>query len=236
MNSARSLAAFRQARPEIADLLRTSHSKSDVVPPDRRMSAQEAHLRHVVVALIGLLQACLSELLEEHADELCDSWDELLDVQKRYVSVQTVRRLSKLIESLPESELAESKKVEQLRVGVQECAEWHRQPALLARSAYRQRLDGFFADNGTKAIDRAISQFGNCELSFFNWLSKYCPRYRGMSDLLDSIIALRNDVAHGSFNRRTTLREVRLYRIAIYRLISKFGEYQNAVAVLDHRE
>jgi hypothetical protein len=45
--------------------------------------------------------------------------------------------------------------------------------------------------------------------------------------------ALRNDVAHGSFNRRTTFREVRLYRIPIYRLVTKIEEYQDAVAERD---
>lgn len=67
----------------------------------------------------------------------CDSWDELQDVQRQFVSSQTVRRLSELIGSLPEAELAEKEKVEQLRSRVHECAKWQRTPSLVARSAYR---------------------------------------------------------------------------------------------------
>lgn len=190
------------------------------------MSSQENHLRHVVVALVGVLQSYVAELIEEKADELGNNWETLGLVQKRYVSVQTMRRLSRLVELFPEIDLAEEKRIEQLHAGLQECAEWHNTPSLLARSAYREKLVGFLSNNGTKAIDRAVSQFGTFGMSFFNWLLKNCPRYRGITDLLDSAVALRNDVAHGTFNRRLTLREVRVYRVAIYRLVTKIEEYQ----------
>lgn len=193
------------------------------------MSSQENHLRHVAVALVAALQAYITELVEAKADQLGDSWDSLGSVQKKYVSVQTMRRLSSLIEQFPESDLAEEKKIEHLHAGILDCAGWHQTPSQLARSVYREKLEGFLANNGTKAIDRAVSQFGSCGLSFFNWLRKNYPRYRGMPDLLDSLIALRNDVAHGTFNRRLTLREARVYRAAVYRLVRKIEEYQQAV-------
>ncbi len=228
MGPTRAWACFHAVRPEIADLLRTSRRQSDAVAPDCRMSSQENHLRHVVVALIGALQSYIAEMLEERADELIGPWDTLGLVQKRYVSVQARRRLSRLIDLIEERDLSENKKIEQLQACIQDCAGWYETPALLARSAYREKLEGFLADNGTKAIDRAVSQFGNCGLSFFNWLSKNCPRYRGIEDLLDSVIALRNDVAHGTFIRRVTLREIRVYRVAIYRLIGKIDAYERA--------
>jgi hypothetical protein len=221
--------SFRGFRPEILELIRTARFQSDEVASDRRMSSQENHLRHVAVALVAAMQSYLTELVEAKADELGETWDALNPVQKRYVSVQTTRRLSNLIELFPESELAEEKKIEQLHTGIQDCSGWHQTPSLLARSAYREKLEGFLSDNGTKALDRAVSQFGNCGLSFFNWLSKNCPRYRGIPDLVDSLIALRNDVAHGTFNRRVTLREARVYRAAVCRLVGKIEEYQKAV-------
>ena len=229
MDRRRPLDSFRDFRPEVSELLETARSRSDEVDSDRRMSRQESHLRHVAVALVATLQSYVSELVEAKADELGDSWDTLDAVQKRYVSVQTVRRLSDLIELFPESELAEEKKAEQLHTGVQDCSGWHQTPSQLARSAHREKLEGFLSDNGTKALDRAVSQFGDCGLSFFNWLSKNCPRYRGIPDLLDSLIALRNDVAHGTFNRRVTLREARVYRVAVYRCIGKIEKYLKAV-------
>ena len=227
MASPRAIATFRETRPEIAELIKTCRTESDTVAAGHRMSSQENHLRLVVVALIGALQAYVAELLEEQADELGDSWDSLGLPQKRYLSVQTVRRLS--VQALiPESDFTNEKKIEQLQTVVQECAGWCQTPSLLARSACRQRLDGFLADNGTKALDRAVSQFGKGGLSFFNWLTKNYPRYRGISDLLDSMIALRNDVAHGTFNRRVTFREVRVYRTAVYRLVGRIEAYQKA--------
>jgi rRNA processing protein Gar1 len=193
------------------------------------MSPQENHLRYIIVALIGALQSYIAEILEERADDLSDAWDSLGPVQKRYVSVQARRRLSRLIEVVGESDLIENKKIEQLQACVRDCAGWYETPSLLARSAHREQLEGFLADNGTKAIDRAVSQFGNCGLSFFNWLSRDYPRYRGIADLLDSAIALRNDVAHGTFNRRVTLRDLRIYRVAVYRLIGRIEAYERAV-------
>jgi hypothetical protein len=229
MDRPKPLDSFRDFRPEVLELIRTARSRPDTVGPDRRMSLQENHLRHVAVALVAAMQSYLSDLLEIKADELGDSWDALDLVQKRYVSVQTTRRLLNLVELFPESELVEEKKIEQLHIGIQDCSGWHQTPSILARSAYREKLEGFLSDNGTRALDRAVSQFGNCGLSFFNWLSKNYPRYRGIPDLLDSLIALRNDVAHGTFNRRVTLREARVYRVAIYRLVGKIEEYQKAV-------
>jgi hypothetical protein len=229
MASPRSLAAFRQIRPEIAELFTTAQNQLESIPANCRMSSQENHLRYLVVALVGALQLYLTEILEERADELCDSWNGLDSVQRRYVSVQVRRRLALLIDAIPESDLADSKKIDRLQASVIECESWYRTPSLLARSAYREKLEGFLSDNGTKAIDRAVSQFGSSGLSFFNWLYKTCPRYRGVDDLLDSAIALRNNVAHGTFNRRVTLRDARVYRVAIYRLIGRIEAYQSAV-------
>jgi hypothetical protein len=64
--------------------------------------------------------------------------------------------------------------------------------------------------------------------TFFNWLEKNHPRYRGLSDLLNIVIDTRNDVAHGTFLRRLTLREVRVHRVLVYRLIAKIESYMDA--------
>lgn len=228
MGSSKALSSFRCARPEITELIRTSRSQSDLTVADRRMSSQENHLRQVAVALVAALQSYITELVETKADQLGDSWDMLDPIQKRYISVQTMRRLSRFRELFSESDFADESNTERLHDAIQHCAEWHSIPSQLARSAHREKLDGFLTNNGTKAIDRAVSQFGKGEMSFFNWLLKNYPRYRGVTDLLDSLVALRNDVAHGTFHRRLTLRDVRIYRVAIYRLVAKIEEYQVA--------
>jgi hypothetical protein len=65
-------------------------------------------------------------------------------------------------------------------------------------------------------------------MSFFNWLAKYYPRFRGVEDTLNIIVATRNDVAHGTFERRVTMRDTRLYRALIYRLLAKIEIYIEA--------
>jgi len=227
----RAESAFATARPEIAELLMTARNLSEQVAEQRRMSAQENQLRQVAVALVGALQAYVSELLEEHADRIGDEWDALSDVQRRYVAVQARRRIEAALEGCEESELAEPSKVGSLRKTTLECANWYDKPSTLARSVYRAKLGGFLQDNGANTLDRAVSRFGNCGMTFFSWIAKYYPRYRGVEDALNVLIATRNDVAHGTFERRLTMREIRIYRLLVYRLIAKIEEYVGASGV-----
>lgn len=220
--------AFAAARPEIAELLRTAKSLPDVVSAQRRMSPQENQLRQVVVALIAVLQSYIAELLEEQADELSNSWDELGEVQRRIVAVQARRRIGLLLEEHEEGELANPQKVASFRDAILQCAEWHNKPSLLARSAHRVKLDGFLQNNGGNSLDRTLSRYGKCGMSFFDWLSKHYSRYRGVEDTLNIIIATRNDVAHGTFERRVTMRDTRIYRILIYRMLAKIVSYIKA--------
>ena len=225
---ARAEAAFTAARPEIAELLRTAKNLPDVVPAQRRMSPQENQLRHVVVALIAVLQSYVSELLEEKADELGENWDDLSEVQQRYVSVQARRRIDTLLDGCKESELVAPQKVSSFKTTILQCAEWHNRPSLLARSAYRVNLEGFLQDNGGNSLNRTLSRFSKCRMSFFDWLAKNYPEFRGVEDTLNIMIATRNDVAHGSFERRVTMRDTRIYRALVYRLLAKIEFYIEA--------
>jgi len=224
----RAKTAFTAARLEIAELLLTARGQPDQAEERRRMSAQENQLRQVAVALVAALQAYVSELLEEKAEEIGEDWDGLSDLQRRYVAVQARRRIEAALEGCQESELAEPAKVGSLRKTSLECAEWYSKPSLLARSAYRAKLGGFLQNNGANTLDRAISRFGNCGMTFFIWLAKHYPRFRGVEDPLNVLIATRNDVAHGTFERRLTMRETRVYRVMVYRMIAKIELYMGA--------
>jgi hypothetical protein len=221
----RAKAAFTAARLEIAELLTTAKQLSDQVAERRRMSAQENQLRQIAVALVATLQAYVSELLEEKADEIGEDWKALSDLQRRYVAVHARRRLDAALLDCDENELAQSSKVEPFRKTTLDCADWFMKPSLLARTAYRMKLDGFLGDNGTNTLNQAISRFGIGEMRFFNWLAKHYPRYRGVEDQLDVLIATRNDVAHGTFERRLTMHDTRIYRVLIYRMIAKIEIY-----------
>ena len=221
-------ASFTAAKSEIADLLLTAKNLDDQISAQRRMSPQENQLRQVVVALIAALQSYVSELLEDKADELGDSWDTLSELQKRFVAVQSRRRIETALEKCKESEFAHPQKVSSFRNMIVQCAEWHETPSSLVRSVYRVRLDGFLRDNGANRLDQTISLYGKCGMTFFNWLAKNYPTFRGVEDALNIIIATRNDVAHGTFERRLTLRDMRLHRVLVYRLISRIAIYMEA--------
>jgi hypothetical protein len=221
----RAKTAFTAARVEIAELLATARRLPDQVAARRRMSAQENQLRQVAIALVAVLQAYVSELLEEKADEIGNDWDGLSDLQRRYIAVQARRRLEAALEGCEERELTEPSKIGPFRKTTLDCADWFRKPSLLARSAYRAKLDGFLQDNGTNTLNSAISRFGNGEMRFFDWLAKHHPRFRGVEDQLDVLIATRNDVAHGTFERRLTMRDTRIYRVLVYRMIAKIEIY-----------
>jgi len=229
MGVTRAQTAFAAARPEIAELLRPAKDMSDDIAAERRMSPQENQLRHVVVALVAVLQAFVSELLEEKADELGADWGSLSELQKRYVAVQTRRRIAAALDGCEEGQLAEPPRVAVLRKVILECADWYNSPSLLAGSAYRVKLDGFLQDNGANTLDRTISRYGKHGMTFFNWLAKYYPRFRGIDDALNILIATRNDVAHGTFERRLTMRDTRIYRVLVYRLILKIKLYTENV-------
>ena len=62
-------------------------------------------------------------------------------------------------------------------------------------------------------------------MRFSDWLYANSPGYRGVFDVLDDAIRVRNEVAHGQLNLRITDLDVRRYRVAIYRLINKVDEY-----------
>lgn len=226
----RAQGAFQGARLEIRDLLTTSAQQPDTLDPGRRISRQENHLRYFVVALVAALQMYISERLEEVADNLGKSWDELTEIQKRYVAVHMRRRIAEIIDAVSENDLSAIDRVEDLRRDLDECHTWYSDPTILARSTHRHNLQGLLKDNGSKAIDKAISQLRPHEMRFSDWLHKNHPRYRGMFDVLDTIIATRNDVAHGLLQRRITFREARQYRVLVCRLVSKIEEYLSEAA------
>ena len=229
----RAKTTFTAARPDISELFATANRLPDRITQRRRMSAQENQLRLITVALIASLQAYVSELLEEKADEMGDDWDSLSDAQKRYVAVQARRRLDAALTKCEEGGLAEPSNVEPLRKSTMDCASWFTKPSQLARSAYRDKLDGFLQDNGSSALNQAVSRLGNSEMKFFDWLAKHHPRFRGAEDQLNVLIATRNDVAHGTFERRLTMRETRIFRVLIYRLVEKIEAYTGANGTAD---
>lgn len=180
----------------------------------------------VMVSLIGQFQIYLSDLLNEHCDNLPAAWANSMPLfQKRYVIVQAYRRLENMFAEIPETELVNSDAIDKARSRLLEVLKWLEQPSDLARTAQREDLKGFLKDNGSKALDKAISQHREDTLIFSNWLNKNHKSYRSALAILDRAISIRNDAAHGKIGGRITLPEARKYIVLVYRLIQKADEY-----------
>jgi hypothetical protein len=217
--------SFLRSRTELRRLVEFAASQSEVLQQHRRLSDQENLLRLVMVAMIGQFQTYIADLLDELCDTLPEEWSHLSSFQKRYVTVQLRRRLETVLEEYPEGDLAEDRNLEQFRSAFSTCSQWPERPSTLAASAHREELYGFLRDNSSKALDRAISQFRPDGMRFSDWLKRNHLRYREIFNLLDNAIRVRNEAAHGKIEQRLTLRDVRVYRAVVYRLIQKADEY-----------
>jgi len=216
---------FLSARTELRQLTKTAESQSDELLLGRRLSDQENQLRLVVVGLVGQFQAYIAELMDELCDTLPEEWEQLAPFQKRYVTVQLRRRLEWVLGQYSEVDLGEERKLEQFKNAISACSEWPQKPATLRSSSSKEEVYGFLRDNSSKSLDRAISQFRPDGMKFSDWLHRHHARYRGIFDVLDNAIRLRNEAAHGLIGQRITLRDVQTYRIIIYRLVPKADEY-----------
>ncbi len=226
MGRSRSWIEAFKLRIEVRRLIEFAEKQSDQLQKDRPLSDQENHLRLTMVVLIGQFQSYIGDFLNELCDTLPDTWDTNLPLfQKRYALVQLHRRLSLILQGREENDLNEDNKLEKFRKEILDCADWVTRPIALATSGHREDLRGFLKDNGSNSLDKAISQFGASQIKFSDWLDKNFPRYRGAFDQLDTVIQIRNDVAHGRIKNRITLREARIYIILVYRLMLKADEY-----------
>lgn len=225
MSRSRAWQTFLSARTELRQLMKIAESQSDELLLGRRLSDQENQLRLVVIGLVGQFQAYVADLMDELCDKLPDEWEHLASFQKRYVTVQLRRRLEWVLDQYSEVDLAEDRKFEQFKNAFSTCSEWPQKPATLRSSSSKEEVYGFLKDNSSKSLDRAISQFRSDGMKFSDWLYKDHAPYRGVFDVLDNAIRLRNEAAHGQIGQRITFRDVQTYRIIIYRLVQKADEY-----------
>lgn len=214
------------ARIEIQKLIEIAKEQSDQLEAGRPFSDQENCLRLLMVALIGYFQAYVGDLLNELCDTLPTVWDDAMPLyQKRYILIQVHRRISLILDERKEHDLNNDAELQKFRNDILNCTGWASEPVHLASSGHREDLRGFLKDNGSKSLNKSISQFRADRLSFSDWLDSQHPKYRGVFELLDNVIRIRNDVAHGKIDQRITLREARTYVFIIYRLILKADEY-----------
>jgi hypothetical protein len=215
---------FQSSRKESAELLVAAAAADDSLGPGVRLSLRERQLRLFVVSLIGSLQAYIAELLEEICDHLPDDWNALTLIQRRYVCTHIHRRSSNLIQEYPEAAFHEDKKVEQFIKQVSECVNWYSHPSSLSASVLKADLEGFLGDNGSKALDRALTMHRPDAMRFSDWLGAQ-KAHRSSMEILDNAIRLRNEAAHGKIAQRITVEDARRYRVIVTRIVQKADEY-----------
>jgi hypothetical protein len=216
--------SFQKARGECNLLLKIASAADDTLHEGYRISLREQQLRLFVVALIGNLQAYVSERLEEACDGLPNTWDALNPVQRRYVSAHIHRRCSRLIVEHPEVSLLDERRGTQFIRQLVDCTNWSHDPSSLSASVLKEDLDGFLGDNGSKSLSRALTLHRPDGMRFSDWLGAQ-PPHRTTLDILDNAIRLRNDAAHGKVEQRVTLEDARRYRAIVTRIVQKADEY-----------
>lgn len=216
------LATYRKAVPEARWLLERALEASDILREGQRMSDRELSLRSVMVVLVGNLQAYLGNIVDELCDNLPSDWNRLTLVQKRYIAVHAYRVITELPYEFEEKLLNESTKINQFMKRISGVAKWLDDPGAFTRTASKQEVQGFLGDNGTQALDRAVSLHG--PQRFSDWLDSK-PQFRGLLGSIDPLVQLRNDVAHGVFNRRVTDNDARQNFVLVNKLVARIEVY-----------
>ncbi len=211
---------FQASRSEIRELMRLARSLPDTPTGALRISSQELVLRAVVVALVANLQVYLENLLEEWADALVSDWEKLSSVERKYVLLQARRRLAVALEENSEERLGIAAQQSEFINAIRTTSDWLDDPTTLASSPDREQLPGFYRDLGANAINRAFSQLRGDGAKFFDWCTAD-PRYSQYFPRVNECIKIRNEIAHGRLGTRLTLRDVRVHRTTINRLVSK---------------
>ena len=212
---------YLATRREVADLLAAATVAGESVLPGQRMALREVFLRAAMVILVGNLHAYLEDLVEEWGDLLGEDFSKLSPVGQKYVLLHVRRHLSETLAQYPKERLSDAAVQAKFLSALEECHGWLDNPRSLAASPYRSRLEGFFRQRGAKAIDRALAQFREDGAGFFSWLSPQHPSYSDYFVRVNSAIDIRNEVAHGSFQTRLTIEDVRRHRATLNLVVRK---------------
>lgn len=216
---------FQTSRREIRDLLDLAMAADGTVARGQRIANQELLLRSATVVLVGALHNYVETLLEEWGDLLGPDFKSLSTISRKYVVLQIQLRLTQALGEYPEESLGDPGAQEKFANAVAESCEWLNIPKSLAASASRPRLEGFFRQWGANAVDRALTQFRDDGTKFFTWLSKQNTGYSDYFIRLNSVIEMRNEVAHGLLKGRLTIEDFRRHRSTISQLVRKSEQF-----------
>lgn len=221
MVRSRAWVTYRASRREASDLLAEAVSAGNVLLPGQRMALQEVLLRVSMVILVGQVHAYLEDLLEEWGDLLDADFGKLSPIGRKYVALHVQRHLSETLADYPEEALGDEAAQRRLAKAVERCHAWFENPRELAASPARSRLEGFFRQWGAKALDKALAQLRKDNWTFFSWLSAQHPGYSDYFNRTNAAIKIRNEIAHGAFETRLTVEDVRRHRATLSLLVLK---------------
>jgi len=98
-------------------------------------------------------------------------------------------------------------------------------PSRVGGELTRSSAQSFLRNNGSKELFRVVGLLGPSQMKFQDWLSKNHTNFRNVGDFLDTMITIRNEVAHGEIQIVPSSRDVRIYFLICKRLIGRFDDY-----------
>lgn len=208
--------SFRSGFHEIRKLLALAQGASKSVDSATGLSEEQTFVRVAVVLLCANLESFLVNASESIADAMSGDINNQCVAIQRYVSLQSRNLISSVLSSQV-NQLTDRKERGKLRETIKLVAEWHDDTALLSGSKMRIRLEGFYRQNGAKAIKKFLSELRHDGECFFDWASNRNFDKSKVWTTIEGVISARNSIAHGDRGCSLTAYDFRSYLATITR-------------------
>jgi len=196
---------------EVSALLDAAQQAPVLPSGGRIVSEQQVYVRAGIVLLAAHLEGFFRALPDEFTDAIGHDWDPQTPGVRRYVALQAIKRLTLMIREARSNSCKDAASVDKVRRSVVGTARWFKRPDLVASSAFRSRLRGFYRQKGAGAIDELLRNFHSAGTSYFKWIAaKGLDRSRFWT-VVEGLVQARNEIAHGNATLSLTLGDARRY-------------------------
>ncbi len=201
---------FRGGLHEIGFLLDAAQKASNTSTGRSLVTEQQAYTRAAIVLLAAHLEGFFKTMSEDYTDEIDDkSWNGQSAGVQRFIALQAIQRLKEEFERAGACEDARQR--ESLRKSVTITSRWFKNPSRVAESPLKPRLTGFYRQRGSQAVENFLRDFHPEQVPFFDWLASKNLDRSTYWTVLQGLVNVRNDIAHGDAQMSLTLAEVRRY-------------------------
>jgi hypothetical protein len=203
---------------------------------------QTLAFRGAAVLICAEFEAYLRELVQERLDAIAAGWDAMVVGEQRVVAAQLMDEMSRLTAQLDADSIREGKDAAKVAATVRRLASWIEIPGQFARDVPAPRLDLLGdSSNVARAVARILIQLRDDHMQFWDWLGSKGVDRDAHKLSLESLVDLRNDVAHQ--NRRDlkpTAEDLRTHQRRLARLVRCTAAYvanaPSGVAVVEDED